>query len=444
MNKVPLKTLIAYGLPGLPLAVLTLPVYIFIPTLYSQDLGLDLAMIGLILAVTRIVDAVSDPVIGVLSDKTQSRFGRRKPWLVLATPLTMLCLYMLFVPPDDAGPLYLLVWSLTLTVAWTMILLPYGAWGAELSGDYDTRTRITATREGLVLAGTMAATALPAFLTFMGMPDVRTHTAYIAIMVLVLLPVTVLWAGLAVPDTKWVQPATPLSFKKGMALLGRNGPFLRLIASYLINAVANGLPATLFILFVNHVIGEENYGPILFAYFLSGLLAIPFWLLVSYRFGKHRTWVAAMLWACAIFIWTPFVVGEGDVTLFLIISILSGIGVGADLALPASIQADVIDLDRLETGEQRTGLFFALWSVATKMALALAAAIAFLTLAGVGFDAQADWVTGNSAFALQTLALLYAGLPVLLKLIAISLMWSFPIDAAKQQEIRTRIDAAEA
>lgn len=441
MSKLPLRTLIAYGMPGLPLAVLTLPVYIFIPTLYTQELGLSLAAVGIILLVSRIVDAVSDPVIGLLSDRTAGRFGRRKPWVILATPLTMLSVYMLFVPPSDADTNYLLLWSIVLTLSWTMMLLPYSAWGAELSPDYHTRTRITAMREALVLLGTMAATAMPAILIQMDFPALSTHTAVIAATVLVLLPLTVLWTALAVPDSEVPArtPQPPAGGSRGSIL--DNGPFLRLIAAYLINATANGLPATLFILFVTHVIGAgDSYGQLLFAYFLSGLLAIPIWMFVSFQFGKHRTWVVAMLWACAVFIWTPFVVGEGDVTLFLIISILSGIGVGADLVLPASMQADVVDLDRLERGEQRTGLFFALWGVATKLALALAAAIAFLTLSLVGFDATAEPVTGNTPFALQTLALLYAGLPVVLKLIATALMWSFPLDAARQREIRTRID----
>jgi Na+/melibiose symporter-like transporter len=207
------------------------------------------------------------------------------------------------------------------------------------------------------------------------------------------------------------------------------------------------LPATLFLLFVTHVIGRgDAYGPLLLAYFLAGLLAIPFWTWAARRIGKHRAWVAAMMLACGAFVFTPFVVGQGDVIAFLIISIVSGIGVGADLVLPASIQADVVDADTQASGEQRTGLFFALWGMATKLAFALAA-VSFPILHAIGFKADAVDALGHSAntpAALFALTLLYAALPIAIKLVAMALMWNFPLDAERQRALRTEIETAQA
>ena len=131
-----------------------------------------------------------------------------------------------------------------------------------------------------------------------------------------------------------------------------------------------------------------------------------------------------MLLACAVFVWVPFL-GAGDVIAFGVICLLSGLSLGADLALPASIQADVVDVDTAEGGGGRAGLFFALWNMATKLALAVGIAFPLLDLAG--FTSQGD----NPPAALWTLALLYGGLPVLFKLAAVLMVWHFPLDEAR-------------
>jgi len=202
--------------------------------------------------------------------------------------------------------------------------------------------------------------------------------------------------------------------------------------------MANGLPATLFILFVTHVLQiPERVGPLLLVYFLAGVVAIPFWLWLSYQLGKHRAWSCSMIWACLAFVWVPLL-GPGDFWPFLIICTLSGLSLGADLALPSSIQADVVDLDWLESGRRRTGLFFAVWGMATKVSLALAVGFAFPVLDWLGFSADGD----NSPRALLGLAALYGLVPVLIKFGAIALVWNFPIDAADQARIRARIEQA--
>jgi Na+/melibiose symporter-like transporter len=166
---------------------------------------------------------------------------------------------------------------------------------------------------------------------------------------------------------------------------------------------------------------------------------MPLWLLLSRRFGKHRVWAGSMVWASAMFAAAPFL-GEGDVWPFALICLLSGLSLGADLALPASIQADVVDLDRVASGRRRTGLFFAFWSMATKLALALAVGIAFPLLDLAGFSAEG----GNDGTALLGLALLYGALPIPFKLAATLLIWRFPVDQTRQEALRRELEAAKA
>ena len=176
---------------------------------------------------------------------------------------------------------------------------------------------------------------------------------------------------------------------------------------------------------MRNVLGDEvDAGPLLLLYFVSGMLAVPGWLSLSYRLGKHRTWSLSMLWACLIFAWVPFL-GHGDVIAFAVICALSGASLGADLAIPPSMQADVVDLDRVMSGRRRTAFFFALWSMAGKLALAMAVGIAFPILGALGFVGHG----ANTPRALLGLIALYALLPVLFKLVATALVWRFELDA---------------
>ena len=430
-------TLLAYGAPALPLAALVLPAYIFLPTVYARDVGLGLDTVGFVLLLARLWDVVTDPLIGSLSDRWRGRFGRRRPWVVIGAPLVMAGTWFLFVPPPDAGPVHLLAWSLVLYLGWTCIILPLSAWGAEMTADYHERSRVTAYREGLVVAGTLVALGLPAALGYGDATEARTALTLIAGIVIVALPITLVLLLARVPEPAAITAASAIRFREGMRVLAGNRPFRRLIVAYLINGIANGLPATLFLMFVGDRLQAGGWaGPLLFLYFLAGILAVPLWVTLSRRFGKHRTWCAAMLWACGNFALVPLL-GPGDAVWFLLICLTTGAALGADLVLPASMQADVVDVDTAETGEARTGLYFALWGMTTKLALALAVGIGLPLLDAAGFEAGGD----NAPGALWTLSLLYAGAPVIFKLIAIVLMWNFPITADHQARLQAQIAA---
>ena len=429
------RTLLGYGGLALPLAALNLPLYVYLPTFYSAELGLDLATVGGVLLLARLFDTVIDPLMGELGDRVTTPFGQRRPWLVLATPLLLFASWKLFVPQVEVDALYLLTWSCLGYIAWTVMLLTYAAWGAELSTRYDERSRVTAVREGCVIAGILLAASLPAAVGVK--PESREALALVFRLMLVLVPTTLLILLVTVRERPAGQQAA-LPFRQGLRLALANRPFRRLIAAFFLNGIANGLPATLFILFVQHILGPEvSAGPLLLLYFVSGMVAVPFWLWLSYRLGKHRTWSLSMLWACAIFAWVPFL-GQGDVVAFAVICVLSGASLGADLALPASMQADVIDLDRVHSGRRRTAFFFALWSMAGKLALACAVGIAFPVLDALGFATAGT----NPPGALLGLVLLYALLPVLFKLAATALVWRFELDAARQKTLQAQIEIA--
>jgi len=431
-ERLPASVLLAYALPGLPLAALTLPLYIYLPAYYADELGLGLTAVGAILLFARLADVAFDPLAGVLSDRFRTRFGRRKPFLLLATPIVMLALHQLFVPPAGAGAGHLLGWTLLLYLGYTLATLPYWAWGAELSSDYDERSRIVGAREAAVVLGTVVAAALP---TLIGESRGAALEA-VAWLVVATLPLAVGLALWGAPEPA-VAPPQPLAFARAARLIWRNGPFRRLLIAYLLNSAANGLTATLFLLFVEHVLGIPARAPtLLLVYFLCGVASVPIWVWLSGRFGKHRSWAAGMALCSLFFLAVPFL-GQGDFLPFLAVCVATGFCLGADLALPGSMQADVVDLDRARGGGERAGLFFALWAMATKLALALAVGIAFPLLDLFGFDPA----SGGGTWAL---AALYAAAPLVIKLCAILPIWRFPIDAKRQARLRAAIARRDA
>ncbi|TPP10700.1 MFS transporter [Rhizobium glycinendophyticum] len=427
-----------YALPALPLAAIALPFYIVVPSFYADNFDISLAAIGALLLAIRMVDAVTDPLIGWLSDRVRSRYGRRRFFFAVSIPLTALSAFMLFWPPSDAGILYLALWGTALSLGATWSLLPYTAWGAELATGYQARVRLSGWRESATLIGSLLAITLP-FLGGLGSPSGFHGLAWLAVFIVIALPMAAIIAVTMVPEPSDLSTRR-LSMREGAAHLRRNGPFLRLVSAFLLNSFANAVPASLFIYFVGQRLGApELQGPLLFTYFLCAVAGVPLAVATARRIGKHRAWCLAMLAACAIFSIAGFL-GEGDVIAFAVVCVATGLLLGFDLTLPPAIQADVVDNDTVASGEQRSGLYFAAWSFVTKFSVALSAGIVFPLLDLAGFSG--DQGVTQTPQAIEALAVLYAFLPILPKLAAIAIMWNFSLDEAEHRRLRENLSAA--
>jgi Na+/melibiose symporter-like transporter len=431
------RQLLAYAAPALPLAALSLPFYVMIPEFYARDLGLSISMVGYVLLLVRLLDAISDPIAGVLADGFRPTFGRRRLWVAVSAPLVVIAAVFVLMPPANPSALYLLFWASCLSLAWTAAQVPYGAWGAELSRSYDGRTRVAAFRETATVTGTLLALLLPAIIQLQG-GDTRAGLAAVAILIAVGLPLGALLAVRVTPEPVERRTAR-VSLRDGLRQIWFNRPFRRLLLAFFINSLANGLPASLFLFFVADRLGaKDTAGPLLVLYFICGVAGVPFWLWLARRTSKHRAWALGMILAAVTFSGAAFLT-QGQVGAFALVCVLTGLALGADVVLPASIQADVIELDTATNGAERAGQYLGFWALATKMAFAGAVGFAFPILGLAGFDPG----TGlRSDQGLLMLALLYAGLPSLLKLGAVALIWSFPLDRAEALRIGAALGPA--
>ena len=416
--------------------MLALPFYVLVPSFYAETMGLDLALVGAVLFGVRILDAVSDPAVGIFADRLKPRLGRRRFLVALGTPFIMLGAWFTFAPPAQASALYLALWASVLSLATTLVQVPYAAWGAEISRSYEGRNRVVSWREALTVTGTLIALVMPALMPALGVPDQAGILRAIAVLIVVTLPIAIVIA-LNVPEPE-DRSVARLTLKDSVAALTANRPFLRLLSAFFVNGFANGLPATLFVFFVSERLqARDAVGPLLVLYFVSGIIGVPLWYKLAQTRSKHRVWCYGMMLAMVAFAFAPFL-GSGDVLAFALITVLTGLALGADVVMPASLQADVIDVDTARSGEERSALYLSLWGLATKLSLAAAVGVAFPILAWFGFDPAKNLATSAG---LNTLAFLYAGLPVIIKIFAIILMWRFPIDRAAQNDLRLAIES---
>ena len=392
-----------------------LPIYVHVPKFYADVVGLNLVAIGGLLLVARAFDAIQDPLLGYLSDRFRdARFGRML-WVMIATPFLAAGMFGLFNPPQwniSAMAWWLVAMLFLVYTAFSMVQISYQAYGAEISDHPVERTRVTSWREGLGLLGVFLAAALPEILSKQHGP--RQGFAEFAT---IFVPLLMLMVALTIKFSPRALVRTETATKGALRAMLKplnNALFKRLLIIFVFNGIAAAIPATLVLFFIDDVIKAPQLSAhFLIAYFAAGALGMPLWVYLSARIGKGRAWCVGMLVSIVAFVWA-FTLKSGDVTPFMIICILSGLGLGADLALPPSILADVIDEDDKRGLGRNEGAYFGLWNLVTKMNLALAAGIALPSLSLLGY--QPGIVQSNDG--LLYLAGVYALLPCVLKAVA--------------------------
>jgi len=441
------SAVLAYGLPNLAISVVQLPLAIYLPAFYSQVVGLPLALVGTMLVLSRLTDVVTDPIVGLVSDRWRSRIGRRKNWILMGIPLMVASIWLLWVPMGDpdadfkgiAGPVYLLVVVSLVYLANTFIDLPYRAWGADLATGYHERSAVAGVREGFGVAGLILALLIPVVMQrVFGWSGTANAVLGVAVATAIMLPLLFIPALIFVKEPPVERAgAKPVpGWRQSAKIIRRNGPFLRLVAVSVFLLVSINMTASLSLLFVQHVIGRaDRFADFVLVYYLSTILGIPVWMFLSRRIGKHRTVAAAIAW---LSLWSapiPFL-AQGDFGAFLFFMVMKGSAIGALLFLTASMAADVVDLDTLRSGEQRTGLYFALWGMVMKGSTAVGVLIATTVPGLFGFDPRA---ASNGSAALMAVAICYSVGPALIAVLSVPALWNYPINESRQRALRDRI-----
>jgi GPH family glycoside/pentoside/hexuronide:cation symporter len=433
---------LAYAAPSFALAAVGIPVYVHLPKFYTDVVGVDVALLGAMILGIRIFDAFTDPAIGLLSDRTRSRHGRRRPYVLGAVGPLALCFYLLFQPPALGGAAAATWFGVNLFLVFlfaTLVKVPYDAWGPELSFDYDERTSLLGMRDGFLLGGTVVAASSPVLIAAAlglgeGAADQRALFFWVAVLYAALLVASCVACVLRLRERSPRPPSAAGHVLRGLFETRRNRPFLILLAAYTVSAFGSNLPATLILYYVEYVLGSKLANLFLLEYFVTGIAFLPLWIAAARRFDKKQTWIASICLNTGAFAGV-FFLGPGDAALYGVLVFLSGIGLGATLALPSSMQADVIDYDELLSGERREGQYLGLWSVSTKLAAALGVGVALPVLGQAGYVPNQE----QTEAVKTTLRVLYALVPSLCNLLALGIALLYPITRARHAEIRAAL-----
>jgi GPH family glycoside/pentoside/hexuronide:cation symporter len=441
-RRVPANKRIAYAAPAFALAVVGIPVYVYIPKFYTDVIGVNIAVIGYLLLAVRVFDAVTDPAIGMLSDRTRSRFGRRRPYIACGAVILAVSMFLLFHPPDGSvvfETYWFGIMVFALFFFWTVVTVPYESLGPEITFNYDERTALFGLRDGALIAGTLVAASSPAAVVWLfnltsDPAGERAKFFWIAVIYAPLVVVFCWWCILSIREMAPSQTGQRIKGWRGFWSLRENKPFGILLVSYTISAFGNNLPATLILFYVQYVLRSEHADFFLLLYFVTGVLFLPGWIALSRWLGKKWTWLSAIIINTGAF-FGVFLLGPGDTTLYGILVFVSGIGFGATVALPSAIQADVIDYDELLFGVRREGLYIGVWSVTKKMAAALGVGLSLPILGLAGYEPNME----QSSQVVFTLRVLYALVPCICNAVAFFVLLRYPISKTVHEDIREAI-----
>lgn len=430
--------LLAYALPVIPLSMMMGPISAIIPAFYAKHTAISMAAIGSALFLVRVADAVTDQIVGYLSDITRSRFGRRKPWLAWGVVLSMVSAWFLYTPPPTAGFAYFFTAILFLYLGWTLIAVPHMAWGSELSRDYRERTRISSFHAFLGPLGFAVVMAIPLLPMFDSSNITPGSLALMGLVIIVGLPLFVVPCLAFAPKTEVVEEGNP-SIRDLLDAVRRNRPFWLFVAVLVLGGTALGMLGTCIVLYMDFYLQlGDKISYVMIANMVILLASVPLWVRLVYRLGKHRALALSGVLNIIVFPLVLFVSpGEDSFPAFLAWMTVVGAAGGASTVVPMSILGDIIDYDALKSGANRAGNYFAFMGFIQKAAAAVGSSAAFFMLSVFAFDAKTANQTGTAILGLQ---LTMIGLPMLMTAASVVLILGFPIDVRRHAIIRRRLD----
>ncbi len=435
---------LAYAAPYFATAAMVAPLTIELKIFYTDTILVPAGLLALAMAIARAFDAITDPVMGWITDHTRSRWGRRKPWIPLGVPLSALFFWLMFAPPRsmsiDSG---VVVWAgVTFCLYYifhTIWAVPYHGLGLELTPDYDDRTSVFGYRSIVGGIGLTLSFILLYYIKARGVfSDERQMlsmlTGFLALIMIVLFIIPLL----KVKENPEFSGRKRSPLIPGVRRALRNRPFQIILFAVIIGSIPATMPPLLMPYFAKYVLVLDDRWRVIFAgtYVFAGFLSLPVWMLAARHLGKLRVWmIAAGIGIVSSFV--MFTVGEGQITKMIILELIRGFGVGSMAILGPAMLADVIDYDELRTGKRREAQFGSFLSLLPKFVSILAATIPLAVLGAVGYDPT---MASLSAGSVLTIRVLFALFPVTFHIIVFIIIMRYPISRDVHKAIREGIE----
>ena len=393
-------TFFLYSLPSIPLAAAQIAVYIAVPAIYSKIAAVGIGITGLVIMISRVIDMITDPILGTYLDRMVEKIGW-KFWLLIGFPLISIGIFILFNPLDSLEITSLLLGVIFVTLGWTFFSIPWWGIGIAISNsNSNDRFKVVSFRELLTIPGVILGLFLIHFSNISG-------EIFLIISILFLSPVFI--KKIPIPNISNVKGTS--YFLNIKNLFKNNSNFKYLCLSYFFIGLSNGVTSILFILFVEFIIGgsPQNF---LSIYFISAFIGLPFVYMLASKYNKKRIWTSFILLACICFLPVVFL-SNNSTTLFMVICIISGFCLSADLIIPSSIQADIIYKEQQQNKNVLVGKIYSVWSFIQKLSLALSAGVCLPLLGYFGFNPS------EVNTQLLPLSFAYGIIPIILRIPAI-------------------------
>lgn len=439
-DKLSLKTKLFYGIGDIGNAIVNSAIQFFLLIFYTDGALLPPALVGSALLVGKIWDAINDPLFGWFSDRTSSkRFGKRRVFMIFgAIPLGLSIALLWFVPKglDQIG---IFVWiALTFILfdtIWTLTNVPYYSLTSELTEDYDERSSLTSFRMILAVPAYLVGAALtPAIV---GMFAVKyTGYGFIGILYGVIAAAALLVSASGIREKPAIiDNKSGISPIKAIQFTFKNKPFVRLIIAYLIMNLSFALIKTLMAYFLTYQLNMEKEVPLFMGLLLIVVVICIFpWKKLSEKWDKGPAYGLGMAIG-AISVGACFFFPHQPTVLIYFVAITAGIGFAANWVFPWSMMADVVDYDRLETGDYRSGMYYGVWGLATKISEAIAIASTGWLLALFHYVPNVEQTT-STLFGIR---LFFGPVPAFFMIIALPLLIWYPLNRAAHQKIRQQL-----
>jgi GPH family glycoside/pentoside/hexuronide:cation symporter len=442
-GKLSRRTKVFYGIGDLGNAVVNSAIQFFLMKFYTDAALVPPALAGNALLIGKGWDAINDPLFGWFSDRTKSRFGKRRVFMIFgAIPLGIATALLWFVPASDriSAFFWILATFILFDTLWTLTNVPYYALTSELTDDYDERSSLTTYRMVMAVPAYLVGAALtPAIVGLFALQ--QTGYAFIGIAYGVLAGAALLISAAGIRERKLVAVSAPEpSPFKSLSVALKNKPFVRLCVIYFVINISFALIKILMVYYIEYqLLMKAETSLVMGLMLICVTIALPFWQWVSRKMDKGPAYALGMLVGGAAVILTFFLPHESTGLIYLI-AILAGFGFAAQWIFPWAMVADVADYDRAATGEQRSGMYYGVWGLVTKVSEALALVTVGWILTGFGYVPNVE----QTSQALLGIRLFFGLIPAAIIFVALPLLFKFPITRQSHAAIRAKLDAMDA
>lgn len=445
------SNIMSYAAPIMIMSLMLGPSYSIIQGVYTQSFGLKLEDIAFYLIICRLFDAITDPTIGYLSDKTAHIKGGRKLWLIAGSIISVIAAYFLFIPPQGVSAEYFLAFFLLCYLGWTMMEIPHLAWGNELSGNYDVKSKIFNFRYAFLFIGMWAFVSLP-LLPIFETSEFNGDTLKVAFMIILVgMPITVWIATKNCPQGEVNTVAkSKINILDTLKTMARNRPFIIFCSVVLMIEVAIGMQGAIAFLHLTSFLGLKQEASIIYAIgFPATILTMPLWLHLARKMEKAKAYALGIGLSGAGFLLLATLNPSDQVMWNMPINFWYYLGIffllqlmqGAIWSLPPALLGDVIDYGTLKTGQDQSGTYYSVFTFIKKSFGGLGGGIGLWIAAQYGFEPSSTVLTAEAG---QGVKLVMAYVPFVLMLVALALVTLYPISRRRHQTIRKKIEKSVA